>query len=331
MAGSKATQTALCRAGSALLALSEMYVKLKVEGPFGGMQRDGCRSWERALATLRRPAHPPNPSSPSRSPPPPAWRTTTTRACGRCLSTSTALGKKHTYGKGAKKSKAAKAASSSSSEDGPEDGDGDAAASPSKKKADPENADDFGEVEELYARLTRRTQEKLQAMRQGGRFSPDALGRVPVVLAKGSPAVPLSEAALVDVQGGRVVQLTLFEPSHRRAVMSAIQSSPQFNQQPQPDPDDEAVLTLKVEPERLEDQLRAVKEACHGLRDGLRRATAARQKKHAQWGRAALILPDAVVQLNKKIQKMQDAQMKEVDLMENDCIKALKKSHGQAV
>ncbi|EJT78884.1 hypothetical protein GGTG_03978 [Gaeumannomyces tritici R3-111a-1] len=322
MAGSKATQTALCRAGSALLALSEI-------SPHPRAHRAVATQ---ALATLRRPAHPPNPSSPSRSPPPPAWRTTTTtRACGRCLSTGTALGKKHTYGKGAKKSKAAKAASSSSSEDGPEDGDGDAAASPSKKKADPENADDFGEVEELYARLTRRTQEKLQAMRQGGRFSPDALGRVPVVLAKGSPAVPLSEAALVDVQGGRVVQLTLFEPSHRRAVMSAIQSSPQFNQQPQPDPDDEAVLTLKVEPERLEDQLRAVKEACHGLRDGLRRATAARQKKHAQWGRAALILPDAVVQLNKKIQKMQDAQMKEVDLMENDCIKALKKSHGQAV
>ncbi|KAL8381384.1 hypothetical protein RB595_005583 [Gaeumannomyces hyphopodioides] len=328
MAGSKATRTALCRAGSALLGLSEISLRPRAQRAVA----------TRALATLRCPAHLPNPSSSSRSPPP-AWRTpsastttttTTTTACGRCLSTSTALGKKHNPGKTAKK-KGGKAATTTT-KDSPEDGgDDDDAPSTSKKKANPENADDFGEVEELYARLTKRTRERLQAMRQGGRFSPDALGRVLVMLSKGAAAVPLSEAALVDVQGGRVVQLTLFEPAHRRAVMSAIQSSPQFNQQPQPDPDDDAVLTLKVEPERLDDQLRAVREACHGLRDGLRRVTAARQKKHAQWGRAALVLPDAVAQLNKRVQKMQDAQMKEVDLMENDCVKALKNSHGQAV
>lgn len=168
-------------------------------------------------------------------------------------------------------------------------------------------------------------------MRQGGRFNPESLGRVPVVLTKGATPVPLSEAALVDVQGGRVVQLTLFEPGYKRAVMSAIQSSPQFNQQPQPDPDDDAILTLKVEPEKLDDQLRAVKDACHALREGLRRVTAARQKKHAQWGRAGLVLADNVAMLNKKLQKMQDAQMKEVDVVENDTLRALKKSHGQAV
>ncbi|KAI6381612.1 hypothetical protein MCOR25_001086 [Pyricularia grisea] len=249
--------------------------------------------------------------------------------CTRCFSSSTVLFAKGKNARGSKKN-AQEATSSRKQAD-----DDDAGAQGRRGKAEVPAEDPFilDETEEAYARVAARGEDKLKAIRMGSRFTPEVLGKVPVTLSKkaGGKTVLLEETALVDVRQGRMVQLTLFEAENRKAVISAIQASDQFNQQPQQDPEDPTILTLKVEPEKLEDQLRNAKDIAHTWREGLRKVTNARQKKHAQWKDAKIITKDDRTKLDKVVQKMQDTCMKAVDAAEERAVQALKKARSNTL
>ncbi|TLS24290.1 hypothetical protein PpBr36_09001 [Pyricularia pennisetigena] len=255
--------------------------------------------------------------------------TTPAPKCTRCFSSSAALLAKGKNARGSKKNAQETPASR-------KQGDDDEAGAQSRRSKPEAPAEDpfiLDETEEAYARVAARGEDKLKAVRLGSRFTPEVLGKVPVTLSKkaGGKTVLLEETALVDVRQGRVVQLTLFEAENRKAVISAIQASDQFNQQPQQDPEDPTILTLKVEPEKLEDQLRNAKDIAHAWREGLRKVTTARQKKHSQWKDAKIITRDDKTKLDKVVQKMQDTCMKAVDAAEEKAVQALKKARSNTL
>ncbi|TLD28471.1 hypothetical protein PspLS_04197 [Pyricularia sp. CBS 133598] len=249
--------------------------------------------------------------------------------CTRCFSSSATLFAKGKNAKGSKKN----AQEAPSSRKQSEDDEADTQGRRSKPEVPAEDPFVLDETEEAYARVAARGEDKLKAIRMGSRFTPEVLGKVPVTLSKkaGGKTVPLEETALVDVRQGRMVQLTLFEAENRKAVISAIQASDQFNQQPQQDPEDPTILTLKVEPEKLEDQLRNAKDVAHAWREGLRKVTNARQKKHSQWKDGKIITRDDKTKLDKVVQKMQDIRMKAVDAAEERAVQALKKARSNTL
>ncbi|EHA49398.1 hypothetical protein MGG_14717 [Pyricularia oryzae 70-15] len=268
-------------------------------------------------------------STPSVLHPASPW-TTPTPSCPRCFSSSRALFAKGKNAKGSKKNAQEVPASRKQGEDEEAGAQGRRSSKPEAPAEDPFVLDD---TEEAYARVAARGEDKLKAIRMGSRFTPEVLGKVPVTLSKkaGGKTVLLEETALVDVRQGRMVQLTLFEAENRKAVISAIQASDQFNQQPQQDPEDPTILTLKVEPEKLEDQLRNAKDIAHAWREGLRKVTNARQKKHSQWKDAKIITKDDKTKLDKVVQKLQDTRMKAVDAAEERAVQALKKARSNTL
>jgi ribosome recycling factor len=105
--------------------------------------------------------------------------------------------------------------------------------------------------------------------------------------------------------------------------MSAVQSSKDFNQQPQRSEDNELELLLKVEMERKDDLIRRVKDACQGWKDRVRQARTKHEKALKDWKKSGAVLPDVVRKAEKELQKVQDKKMKEIDGEEAQVIKQL--------
>ncbi|KAG6012287.1 hypothetical protein E4U41_005364 [Claviceps citrina] len=107
--------------------------------------------------------------------------------------------------------------------------------------------------------------------------------------------------------------------------MSAVQSSNDFNQQPQRAEDNDLELLLRVEPERREELARRVKEATQAWRDKVRHLRTRHEKVLKGWARDGTVLRDVVKRAEKELQKVQDGKMKEIDAEEAQALKQLER------
>ncbi|XP_044719955.1 ribosome recycling factor domain-containing protein [Hirsutella rhossiliensis] len=105
--------------------------------------------------------------------------------------------------------------------------------------------------------------------------------------------------------------------------MSAVQASPDFNQQPQRSPDNDLELLLRVELDRREDLVRRVKAVAQGWRDGIRHDRTRHDKLLKEWRRTGAVLPDVGRRAEKEVQKLQDKKMKEIDAEEVRALRQL--------
>lgn len=211
-----------------------------------------------------------------------------------------------------------------------EDEDDEAAAAPSKGRAkekaaqqqqhhtdsgfDREAAFDLGDVEADYARVDERFDKRLHEFKVGGRFNPEVLGQLRVKPDRESAQTwPLRELAQVVHRGGRSVSILVSDAEYVKPIMSAVQGSADFNQQPQRDPDNELELTLRIEPENPEEQLKRLRAEITTWRDAIRGVMSARKLKHAVWRKDNHITKDDVKALEKKIKVMQDKKIEQID------------------
>lgn len=184
---------------------------------------------------------------------------------------------------------------------------------------DLEAAFDLADVDAEYARLDERHEQRLREFRagSGGRFNPELLGQLRVQPDRASPdAYPLRELASIVHRGGRSVSLLLSDAAHVKPVMSAVQASPDFNQQPQRDPDNDLELVLRIEAEDPDDQAKRLRAECNAWKDAVRGVLSTRKSKHATWLKAKHVTKDDVKALDKKVKFMQDKKLEAIEKKE---------------
>ncbi|KAI0096108.1 ribosome recycling factor [Nemania sp. FL0031] len=220
--------------------------------------------------------------------------------------------------KGGKKSngKAAESSSSNSNSGSPDDGH-------KIPQPSPEEPLNFADVEARLSKQAEHSKASLKKLHTGGRFDPEVIGALKVPVDKrGVVSYPLHELAQVVPRGGRTVSLLVHDDGYVKAIMSAVQGSPDFNQQPQRDPDNELELVLKVEPEKPEDLVRRVKALAHEWRERVRAIRQKRDKLHATWKKDGLIGPDLKRTADKELDKVIKTAVVEIDEFEKSAIKA---------
>ena len=192
----------------------------------------------------------------------------------------------------------------------------------------------FDDVDAAWDRAEARALERLPETGSGGsgggsgRFHPEALGQLAVRDKATGTSTALRELAVVVPGRGRTVEIRLHSAAHRKAVLSAVQASDAFNQQPQVDPDNELVLRLKLEAESVADQTRRAREACHEWRERVREVTR-RRRDGLKGGKAARTVgADDFRRLEKELLKLQDGRLKAVEAREKEVIRAIEARHG---
>lgn len=170
-------------------------------------------------------------------------------------------------------------------------------------QADADEPFNFADVESRWQRSDAHHEEKLRELQRAlgdgdGAVDVDAIGAIAVRDSKDQKdkGVPLAQLALVIPRaGGRFVELRMHSASSRKALVSAVSASPLFRgQQPQPDPDDELVLLIRLgtphatdgqggAASETADRVRRVRDLANAWRAQIRRATARRQKTHQAW------------------------------------------------
>lgn len=188
----------------------------------------------------------------------------------------------------------------------------------------PENPLDLSPLLAAYRSADLHYKSQLHSILHGGRFDPSSLGALPVLVrpepgdggaaaADAAPtSFPLRELAQVVPRSGRAISLLVHDRAYIKPIMSAVQVSPDFNQQPQRSPDNDLELLLRVELDRREDLVRRVKEAAQAWRDALRRDRTKHDKVLKEWRKTGAVLPDLVRRAEDEVQKLQDRKMKEV-------------------
>lgn len=195
---------------------------------------------------------------------------------------------------------------------------------PKHPPANPENPLDFADVLSRMRRHDEYFRGALKKLKTGGRFNPDILGTLRVQPDRKNSTVtyPLRELAQVSSQGGRIVSVLAHEEAYVKPILSAVQASPDFNQQPQRVPDNELELLLRIEPESREDLLRRVKATCNDWRDRARATRRWREKHHANWRKDGGMGPDLKRAAEKELDKVVKAKMVEIDDAEKEALKA---------
>ncbi|KAL1847870.1 ribosome-recycling factor [Diaporthe australafricana] len=190
---------------------------------------------------------------------------------------------------------------------------------------DREAAFDLGDVEAEYVRVDERFDKRLQEFRVGGRFNPEVLGQLRVRPDRDNPkqTFPLRELAQVVHRGGRSVSILVADAGYVKPIMSAVQASADFNQQPQRDPDNELELLLRVEPENPEEQQKRLRGEVNGWRDAVREVMHARKVRHAAWLKEKNITKDDVKALEKKVKSMQDKKIEQIEKSEKQILQQM--------
>lgn len=129
---------------------------------------------------------------------------------------------------------------------------------------------------------------------------------------------PLRELASVVHRGGRTVSIMVSDAAYIKPIMSAIQASRDFNQQPQRDDDNELELVLRIEPENPEEQAKRLKGECNSWKDAVREVLSTRKSKHATWLKAKHITKDDVKNLDKKVKQLQDKKIEAIEKKEKE-------------
>lgn len=179
-------------------------------------------------------------------------------------------------------------------------------------------------MQSRLAKASEAPTEALKKLKSGGRFNPDLIGAVRVQPdKKDGTTYPLRELAQVVPKGGRTISVIVHEAASVKPVMSAIQASRDFNQQPQRDPDNELELVLKLELEKREDVARRAKAVCHEWREKVRQVRQKRDKVHAAWKKDGTLLPDVKRKADTELDKIIKAKVAEIDALEKDTVKSV--------
>jgi ribosome recycling factor len=185
---------------------------------------------------------------------------------------------------------------------------------------------DLSDIEAQYARIDERFDKRLREFKAGGRFNPEVLGQLRVRPDRGSEQTwPLRELAQVVHRGGRTVSILVSDAEYIKPIMSAVQNSDAFNQQPQRDPDNELELTLRVEPENPDEQLRRLRGEITAWRDAIRGVMGARKLKLFAFQQAGHLIKDEVKWLLKKVKAMQDKKIQQIDKRQKDMMLEMEK------
>ncbi|KAI1137102.1 ribosome recycling factor [Hypoxylon sp. FL0543] len=188
---------------------------------------------------------------------------------------------------------------------------------PSHPTPDPGEPLDFADVKSRIQRASDFFQEALKKLKAGGRFNPDVVGALRVQPdRKSGTTYPLREVAQVVPRGGRAVSIIVHEEAYVKPIMSAVQASADFNQQPQRDPDNELELILKIEPETKEDTLKRAKALCHDWRERVRSVRQKRDKLHVKWRKEGSIGPDLKTMADRDLEKIIKAKIADIDQLE---------------
>lgn len=157
----------------------------------------------------------------------------------------------------------------------------------------------------------------------GGRFDPEVVGALSVTVDKrAGTSYPLRELAQVVPRGGRAVSLLAHEAGYVKAIMSAVQASPDFNQQPQRDPDNELELVLRVEPETREDLVARVRAVANEWTSRVRHIRQRRDKTHLAWKKTGAIGADMRYKADGELDKVIKVATDEIEALKSSAIKA---------
>lgn len=179
---------------------------------------------------------------------------------------------------------------------------------------------DLADLEHAFAKGTEHYLNELTKARSGGRFNPDVLGALRVRPDKKLPETfPLHElAAIVPKRGSRKVSVLVHELANVKPIMTAIQSSPDFNQQPQRVEDNEQELVLTVEAEDPEEAAKRLKDILNAWRQQVRDVRHKRDQVVKKWWKDNKIVKDDFTKLEKEMQKLQDKQMDKIKAKEKE-------------
>ena len=209
-------------------------------------------------------------------------------------------------------------------------------ASSSGPHPDPENPLDFSSVTAAFAVQDAHFKSQLHALLHGGRFNPDSIGALPVTVkssssgttddGSGVESFPLRELAQVVPRSGRTISLLVNDREYIKPIMSAVQASPDFNQQPQRSEDNDLELLLRVEMERREDLLRRLRDVTQTWRDRVRHARTKHDKVLKDWKKNKVLTADMARKAETELQKVQNKKMKEIDEEEARAVKQLERN-----
>ncbi|KAJ4296106.1 hypothetical protein N0V88_004808 [Collariella sp. IMI 366227] len=177
-------------------------------------------------------------------------------------------------------------------------------ADPEHPQPNPEEPFNLSDLSHAFDRLESRYTEDLKKLRTGGRFNADTIGAIPVQPDKKSTqSYPLRELATV-APPRRTAESSV------KPIISAVQRSDEFNQQPQRSEDNPLELTMTVEPERAEALVKRAKDVCQQWRTKVREEAHKRGELHKRWRAEKVIVGDDLHSLKGQLQKMQDERMK---------------------
>jgi ribosome recycling factor len=181
-------------------------------------------------------------------------------------------------------------------------------------KPNPEEPFDYADIEWAFEKGSEHFLAELTKARNGGRFNPDVLGALRVRPDKRSAETfPLHElAAIVPKHGSRKVSIFVHELANVKPVMSAIQTSPEFNQQPQRVEDNEQELVLTVEAEDPKETVKRLNDILNGWRQQIRDARHRRFQVAKDWLAKNKITRDDLHRIEKELQTLQDKKMVEI-------------------
>ncbi|KAF4125114.1 succinate-semialdehyde dehydrogenase / glutarate-semialdehyde dehydrogenase [Geosmithia morbida] len=204
---------------------------------------------------------------------------------------------------------------------------------------DPEDPLNFSAVTEAYAPIDAHFKSQLHSLLNGGRFNPDSLGGLQVSVKTQVPADDGTGAVLTDVETfplrelcqvvprpGRTISLLVNERDYVKPIMSAVQASPDFNQQPQRSDDNDLELVLRVQMERKEDLIRRLRDATQTWRDRVRHARTKHDKVLKEWKKNKVLTTDVARKAETELQKLQNKKMKEIDDEEARAMKQLERN-----
>ncbi|KAI0882166.1 uncharacterized protein GGS22DRAFT_191337 [Annulohypoxylon maeteangense] len=193
--------------------------------------------------------------------------------------------------------------------------------------ANPEEPLDFADVESRVKSQKEHFEGVLKKLRSGGRFNPDIVGTLRIQPdRKDDTTYPLKEVAQVIPRGGRTISILAHEEEYVKPIMSAVQASEDFNQQPQRVPDNDLELLLKIEPESKDELVKRTKAMFTEWRDRVRAIRHKRDKQHTTWLRDRAIGPDRKRQADKELEKVIKSKMTQIDGAEKEALKSVESS-----
>ncbi|KAM7192277.1 Ribosome recycling factor domain containing protein [Rhypophila sp. PSN 637] len=208
-------------------------------------------------------------------------------------------------------------------------------ADPNRPFPDPENPFDFADLIYTFDKAEAYHTSELSKIKNppssggGSSLAVETIGAIPVIPdRKVAPHVtyPLRElAAIASLGGGRKYSILAFEESSIKPIMSAVQTSAEFNQQPQKSEENPLELIITVDPERAEQLVKRVKDVCLNWRGKIRDVSHKREALHKKWKTAGVIVNDDLHRLKEKVQKLQDERMKVVLAKEKEALAAVAK------